>query len=131
MNDDESDSNESENDQEKQKENETPITSTSNLEKVVENESDTLPDKATITKKEDKKSTNSKTQETNEVEQTVSKTSKCSVCDEEFDTRNKLFEHIKKEGHAALKTVDANEKPLSHNAMKKNKRLANKATKNK
>lgn len=51
------------------------------------------------------------------------KLSVCSVCNEEFETRNKLFEHIKKEGHAALKPVDESQ-PLSHNAAKRNKRLA-------
>jgi DnaJ family protein A protein 5 len=132
-----SDSNESENDdqnEDKQKENETPITSTSNLGEVNENEPESSPVKNSITKKDNKKTTNPKNQETNETNETesiASKSMKCSVCDEEFDTRNKLFEHIKKEGHAALKTVDANEKPLSHNAMKKNKRMANKAAKNK
>lgn len=44
----------------------------------------------------------------------------CTVCQEEFSSRNKLFDHIKTEGHAAPKL----EKPLSHNAIKKNKRLA-------
>lgn len=53
----------------------------------------------------------------------MEKISKCSVCDEEFETRNKLFEHIKKEGHAALKPAQPDQ-PLSHNQMKKNKRLA-------
>lgn len=48
----------------------------------------------------------------------------CSVCQEEFDTRNKLFEHIKKEGHAALKDQSDPNKPMSHNQAKKNKRLA-------
>ena len=60
-------------------------------------------------------------------ESAAEKISKCSVCDEEFETRNKLFEHIKKEGHAALKPAQPDQ-PLSHNQMKKNKRLA-KATK--
>ena len=56
-------------------------------------------------------------------ESAAEKISKCSVCDEEFETRNKLFEHIKKEGHAALKPAQPDQ-PLSHNQMKKNKRLA-------
>lgn len=49
------------------------------------------------------------------------KTTNCSVCGEEFDTRNKLFDHIKQEGHAAPKPQDG---PMSHNALKKNKRMA-------
>ena len=57
------------------------------------------------------------------VESAAEKISKCSVCDEEFETRNKLFEHIKKEGHAALKPAQPDQ-PLSHNQLKKNKRLA-------
>ena len=51
----------------------------------------------------------------------------CSVCNEEFETRNKLFEHIKSEGHAAVKTAEGN---FSHNALKKSRR-ALKTTKNK
>lgn len=51
------------------------------------------------------------------------KSLKCTVCDEEFTSRNKLFDHIKTEGHAALKTADSDQ-PLSHNAVKRNKRLA-------
>ena len=63
---------------------------------------------------------------------------KCTICSAEFDTRNKLFQHISAEGHTANKievsaataaaaldagvTVDG--QPLSHNAIKKNKRLA-------
>lgn len=62
-----------------------------------------------------------------EIEQTevkkIEKPPVCSVCNEQFETRNKLFEHIKKEGHAALKPVDETQ-PLSHNAAKRNKRLA-------
>jgi DnaJ family protein A protein 5 len=34
-----------------------------------------------------------------------SKPSICSVCKLEFESRNKLFEHIKAEGHAIVKTV--------------------------
>ena len=50
------------------------------------------------------------------------KITKCSVCSETFETRNKLFDHIKKEGHAALKTNEPT-LPMSHNATKRNKRL--------
>ncbi|CAF0968438.1 unnamed protein product [Brachionus calyciflorus] len=46
----------------------------------------------------------------------------CSVCSLEFETRNKLFDHIKKEEHYALKTENET-RPLSHNEIKKNKRL--------
>ena len=34
-----------------------------------------------------------------------SKPSICSVCKLEFESRNKLFEHIKAEGHAIVKTT--------------------------
>jgi DnaJ homolog subfamily A member 5 len=53
------------------------------------------------------------------------KSSLCKVCNQEFSSRTKLFEHISKEGHAAAKVVEqSTSQPLSHNAMKKNKRLA-------
>jgi DnaJ family protein A protein 5 len=51
----------------------------------------------------------------------------CSVCNQEFESRNRLFEHIKEEGHAILKT--ASNQPISHNSLKKAKRMA-KANKN-
>lgn len=53
------------------------------------------------------------------------KPSICKVCNQTFPSRTKLFEHISKEGHAATKVVEPSaSQPLSHNAMKKNKRLA-------
>ena len=55
--------------------------------------------------------------------ETVPKPSLCSVCNQEFSSRTKLFEHISKEGHAAPKVIEPSQ-PLSHNALKKNKRLA-------
>jgi len=45
----------------------------------------------------------------------------CSVCNKEFESRSKLFLHIKEEGHAAPKLP---EQPMSHNSVKRNKRLA-------
>ena len=71
-----------------------------------------------------------KTTETPEPSNEPPKPPICSVCNEEFDTRNKLFEHIKKEGHAVLKPTTG-EQPTSHNAAKRNKRLLNKSNKNK
>ena len=57
--------------------------------------------------------------------ETAPKPSICSVCKQEFVSRTKLFEHISKEGHAATKVVvPDSSQPLSHNAIKKNKRLA-------
>ncbi len=41
---------------------------------------------------------------------------KCTVCLEEFETRNKLFDHIKSEGHASVST-------LSYNQIKKQRIL--------
>ena len=35
----------------------------------------------------------------------TAKPSICSICKEEFDSRNKLFEHIKEKGHAIVKPV--------------------------
>ena len=56
---------------------------------------------------------------------TAPKPSICKVCNEEFPSRTKLFEHISKEGHAATKIVEHDKsQPLSHNAMKKIKKLA-------
>lgn len=63
---------------------------------------------------------------------------KCTVCSKEFESRNKLYQHITSEGHTANKLVveaataaaaldaglDPDGQPLSHNAIKKNKRLA-------
>lgn len=55
----------------------------------------------------------------------IPKVYKCSVCQFEFESRNKLFEHIKVEGHAIQKPINASSnEPLSHNAAKRNKRLA-------
>ena len=59
-------------------------------------------------------------------EEDESKSLKCTICETEFDSRNKLFDHINKEGHASLKQTD---QPLSHNAIKKNKRLLAKINK--
>jgi hypothetical protein len=57
-------------------------------------------------------------------EEEIKKEYKCQVCLEEFESRNKLFEHINKEKHAILKPAQNQEQaPLSHNAVKKNKRL--------
>ena len=50
----------------------------------------------------------------------------CVVCQSLFESRNKLFEHIKAEGHAVLKpsvVVNNNNQSMSHNAAKRNKRL--------
>lgn len=35
--------------------------------------------------------------------QAEAKATTCSVCGEDFETRNRLFQHIKKSGHAVLK----------------------------
>lgn len=94
--------------------------------KLDEKEEETLPKQSAKSKKKEKKANKKEAEEfkVEEVEQEkMEKKPICSVCDEEFETRNKLFEHIKKEGHAALKPTDENQ-PLSHNAIKKNKRLA-------
>ena len=76
-------------------------------------------DQANMTDKQERKTSHSSAKPLDEQIQLI-----CTVCQEEFSSRNKLFDHIKTEGHAAPKL----EKPLSHNAIKKNKRLA-KATK--
>jgi DnaJ family protein A protein 5 len=110
------------NKQEKEEENEEDEEETEQT-----NEQPTIDDNAENLKEEN---TNEEVQVEDKLEQkmppSTSKTSDeqvkliCTVCQEEFSSRNKLFDHIKAEGHAAPKL----EKPLSHNAMKKNKRLA-------
>ena len=45
-----------------------------------------------------------KSDEKNENDKTL-KPIICTVCNEEFDSRNKLFDHIKEKGHAAPKLV--------------------------
>ncbi len=47
---------------------------------------------------------------------------KCTVCLEEFETRNKLFSHIKSEGHTSVPT-------LSYNQIKKQRILLAKMSK--
>lgn len=54
-----------------------------------------------------------------EVEEACSKPSICSVCKKEFSSRNKLFDHIKAEGHAIVKTV---QQPKSKKTKSKNKK---------
>lgn len=49
---------------------------------------------------------------------------KCTVCLLEFETRNKLFDHINAEGHVSVPT-------LSYNQIKKNRILLAKSNKNK
>ena len=97
----------------------------------------------------------SKNKKTNKKEQKTSSTSannasrppivllKCTVCQKEFESRNKLYQHITSEGHTANKIevtaataavaldagLDLDGQPLSHNAIKKNKRLAKLANK--
>lgn len=55
------------------------------------------------------------------VELPIDQNFKCSVCQIEFKSRNKLFDHIRTENHAAPKSEG-----LSHNATKRNKLLAKK-----
>ena len=57
------------------------------------------------------------------------KKSICGVCYKDFESRSKLFNHIKEEGHAAPKISTSEQQPLSHNSVKRNKRLANKTKK--
>jgi DnaJ homolog subfamily A member 5 len=79
-------------------------------EKIVENEENLGKEKAQnelkLTKNQD---------------ESESKISICSVCKEEFQSRNRLFEHIKEEGHAALKETQStkNSKKTSKKSNKK------------
>ena len=47
----------------------------------------------------------------------------CSVCNQEFESRNKLFEHIKEEGHAATKSAPKKAPDANSKAKNKNKKL--------
>ena len=58
-----------------------------------------------------------KPEKNNENASEASKPAVCSVCKAEFESRNKLFEHIKIEGHALPKTITQTTKPKT----KKNK----------
>lgn len=66
---------------------------------------------------------NKKVEATNETEQLESlKPIICSVCNQEFESRNKLFEHIKEEGHAAPKTINKKVPNANAKVDKKNKK---------
>jgi DnaJ family protein A protein 5 len=43
----------------------------------------------------------------------------CEICKEEFDSRNKLFAHIKEQGHARLKSEPAKENKAKKSKSKK------------
>ena len=61
----------------------------------------------------DKLKGESKADEGGGVEEPDEQCLKCKICEAEFETRNKLFEHIEAEGHAAPV------QPLSYNQIKK------------
>jgi DnaJ family protein A protein 5 len=65
-------------------------------------------------------------QQQQQQQESVSKPVICSVCNQEFESRNRLFEHIKEEGHAAPKTASkkaTDAKDANPKANRKNKKL--------
>lgn len=52
----------------------------------------------------------------------------CEVCNEVLSSRNKLFDHIKKTGHAAIKSADST---IADNSQNSGQQAKTKRSKNK